>query len=149
VSSPLASVHCSGLHARGTGVDELLFSASPLKKDKNIIYSETRWDGTVQCTPIVCPSVSCSRPEKKPGHCCATCPDCIYYENTFLDGQQFTNPDNKCQECGCQGGQVTCADRGCPGPQCSYPLPGTCCNNNCNGKIGVYQGWEVNDHWRL
>lgn len=90
-------------------------------------------DGTVQCTPIVCPSVSCSRPEKKPGHCCATCPDCIYYENTFLDGQQFTNPDNKCQECGCQGGQVTCADRGCPGPQCSYPLPGTCCNNNCNG----------------
>ncbi|CAI9548470.1 unnamed protein product, partial [Staurois parvus] len=88
---------------------------------------------TVQCTPIVCPPVSCTRPEKKHGHCCATCPDCIYYEDTFLDGQQFTNPDNQCQECGCQDGHVTCADRGCPGPQCSYPLPGTCCNNNCNG----------------
>ncbi|KAM4609584.1 kielin/chordin-like protein, partial [Discoglossus pictus] len=89
-------------------------------------------DGTVQCSAIVCPPVLCSRPERTPGQCCTRCPDCRYQDTVYVEGEQFPNPLNQCQECGCHDGEVICKDRGCPGPQCSYPLPGTCCQNNCN-----------------
>eukprot|EP00079_Xenopus_tropicalis_P008629 XP_002931908.2 PREDICTED: kielin/chordin-like protein isoform X1 [Xenopus tropicalis] len=90
-------------------------------------------DGTVQCSSIVCPPVLCTIPERTPGQCCAKCPDCRYQDQVFLEGEQFSNPLNQCQECWCRDGHVTCTDRGCPGALCSYPLPGTCCQNNCNG----------------
>nr|XP_033814726.1 kielin/chordin-like protein isoform X1 [Geotrypetes seraphini] len=89
-------------------------------------------DGTVQCSPIVCP-MSCSRPERKAGQCCPKCPDCLFEGRVFVDGEQFANPLNSCQVCGCSNGQVACEDRDCSRALCSYPLPGSCCKNNCNG----------------
>ncbi|XP_069085493.1 kielin/chordin-like protein [Pleurodeles waltl] len=90
-------------------------------------------DGTVQCSHTVCPPVTCSRPERRAGQCCPKCPDCTFELRVFLDGEQFANPLNTCQECRCSNGRVTCEDRKCLGALCSYPLPGTCCQNNCNG----------------
>lgn len=31
-------------------------------------------DGTVHCSPLPCPPISCSRPESTPGQCCPRCP---------------------------------------------------------------------------
>ncbi|KAG8440107.1 hypothetical protein GDO86_006046 [Hymenochirus boettgeri] len=90
-------------------------------------------DGTVQCSPIVCTPVLCSRPERAPGQCCVKCPECKYQGHIFLDGEQFPSSINQCHECGCHDGLVTCTERVCPGALCSYPLPGSCCRNNCNG----------------
>ncbi|XP_072350463.1 kielin/chordin-like protein, partial [Scyliorhinus torazame] len=90
-------------------------------------------NGTVRCTPTDCPPVTCPRPERKAGQCCAKCPDCVLEERVLLDGQRFPNPLNPCQECTCLNGQVTCEQKDCISALCSYPLSGTCCHNNCNG----------------
>ncbi|XP_067836581.1 kielin/chordin-like protein, partial [Heptranchias perlo] len=89
--------------------------------------------GTVQCLPTVCPPITCTRPERKAGQCCPKCPDCLFEERILLDGQRFPNPMNPCQECACLNGQVTCENRDCISALCSYPLSGSCCQNNCNG----------------
>ncbi|XP_029472184.1 kielin/chordin-like protein [Rhinatrema bivittatum] len=90
-------------------------------------------DGTVQCSPTICPPVSCPRPERRDGQCCPKCPDCSFESRIFVDGEQFANPLNSCQVCRCYSGQVICEDRDCSRAICSYPLPGSCCRNNCNG----------------
>ncbi|XP_064417188.1 kielin/chordin-like protein [Latimeria chalumnae] len=90
-------------------------------------------DGSVRCTPTACPPVTCPNPERRGGHCCPKCPDCSFDNRIFVDGERFSNPLNPCQECVCYNGQVTCENRDCPGAICTYPLPGSCCQNNCNG----------------
>ncbi|XP_043944568.1 kielin/chordin-like protein [Protopterus annectens] len=90
-------------------------------------------DGSVHCASVTCPGVTCTNPEKKPGQCCAKCPDCHFENRVFLDGEKIPNPLNPCQECICFNGHVTCQDTDCPHPVCNYPLPSTCCQNNCNG----------------
>ncbi|XP_067915424.1 kielin/chordin-like protein isoform X4 [Heterodontus francisci] len=89
--------------------------------------------GTVRCAPTDCPPITCSRPERKAGQCCKKCPDCVFEERVLLDGQRFPNPINPCQECTCLNGQVTCEKKDCISALCSYPLSGSCCQNNCNG----------------
>ncbi|XP_072922836.1 kielin/chordin-like protein [Hemitrygon akajei] len=89
--------------------------------------------GTVHCVLTDCPPVTCNRPERKPGQCCAKCPDCVLENRVLVDGQRFPNPENSCQECACLNGQVICTERDCISALCSYPLSGTCCQNNCNG----------------
>ncbi|KAK6488158.1 kielin/chordin-like protein isoform X1 [Huso huso] len=90
-------------------------------------------DGTVNCIPTVCSPVTCSRPEMKPGQCCPRCPDCMFENRVFVNGEEFPNPLNPCQRCVCYNGHVNCEDHTCPGATCTYPLPGSCCKNNCNG----------------
>ncbi|XP_051786187.1 kielin/chordin-like protein isoform X2 [Erpetoichthys calabaricus] len=90
-------------------------------------------DGTVQCIPNNCPRLHCSNPDIKSGQCCPRCPDCTFENRVFVDGEKFPNPLNPCQECICVNGHVNCENRDCPGAVCTYPMPGTCCRNNCNG----------------
>ncbi|MBN3295301.1 KCP protein, partial [Amia calva] len=90
-------------------------------------------DGTVTCVPKACPPVTCSEPQVQPGQCCPKCPDCSFENRIFVNGEAFPSPVHHCQVCVCSGGQVTCKDHDCPRPACNYPLPGTCCQNNCNG----------------
>ncbi|XP_061493988.1 kielin/chordin-like protein isoform X3 [Rhineura floridana] len=90
-------------------------------------------DGTVHCSPAVCPPLTCPRPERQPGFCCPKCPDCIHENRIVPDGEEWSNSLNPCQACVCTAGELRCTDRQCPGALCAYPLPGSCCQNNCNG----------------
>ncbi|XP_054844536.1 kielin/chordin-like protein [Eublepharis macularius] len=90
-------------------------------------------DGTVLCSPTVCPPVVCPHPERRPGLCCPKCPDCTLDNRVVLDGEEFPHPQNPCQACLCTSGDLYCTDRHCPGALCAHPLPGSCCQNNCNG----------------
>uniref|UniRef100_A0ABM5GLJ4 Kielin/chordin-like protein isoform X1 n=1 Tax=Pogona vitticeps TaxID=103695 RepID=A0ABM5GLJ4_9SAUR len=90
-------------------------------------------EGTVRCSAIVCPLVNCPRPEKKPGSCCPKCPGCTHENRVVAEGEEVPNLLNPCQACVCTGGELTCAKRPCPGALCAHPLPGSCCQNNCNG----------------
>ncbi|XP_066898323.1 kielin/chordin-like protein isoform X4 [Kogia breviceps] len=61
------------------------------------------------------------------------CPDCILEKQVFMDGQSFSHPRDPCQECQCREGHAHCQPRACPRASCAHPLPGPCCQNNCNG----------------
>ncbi|KAH1187441.1 hypothetical protein KIL84_020190 [Mauremys mutica] len=97
-------------------------------------------DGTVQCSPVACPPPSCPRPERQPGQCCPTCPGCSMEGVTVAAGERFPSPRDPCQLCVCTAGDVSCSARDCPGALCARPLPGSCCQNNCNGCM--YDGEE-------
>ncbi|XP_042323727.1 kielin/chordin-like protein [Sceloporus undulatus] len=99
----------------------------------NLCQSCRCTDGTVSCTPTICPPVSCPHPQKKPGSCCPKCPDCAHENHVVPDGEEIHNPLNPCQACMCTGGELRCKERQCPGALCAHPLPGSCCQNNCNG----------------
>ncbi|MBZ3888562.1 Kielin/chordin-like protein [Sciurus carolinensis] len=90
-------------------------------------------DGTVRCSLVDCPPVTCARPQSGPGQCCPRCPECILERQVFVDGESFSHPGDPCQECQCQEGQALCQPRACPRAPCAHPLPGTCCQNNCSG----------------
>ncbi|MCJ8733662.1 hypothetical protein PDJAM_G00226190 [Pangasius djambal] len=89
-------------------------------------------NGSVVCSAIYCPQVSCFNRSTVPGECCPQCPTCVVRNHVYVDGERFTNPENPCEECVCRGGGVECLNK-CPKPNCRYPVTGTCCQNNCNG----------------
>ncbi|XP_070473753.1 kielin/chordin-like protein isoform X1 [Equus przewalskii] len=90
-------------------------------------------DGTVRCALVDCPPTTCARPQSGPGQCCPRCPDCILEEQVFVDGESFSHPRDPCQECRCQEGHAHCQPRACPRAPCAHPLPGPCCQSDCNG----------------
>ncbi|XP_053260630.1 kielin/chordin-like protein [Podarcis raffonei] len=90
-------------------------------------------DGTVRCSPTPCTPLTCPHPERRPGICCPKCPDCTQDNRVVLDGEELPNPLNPCQACLCTAGELRCKERQCPGALCAHPLPGSCCQNNCNG----------------
>ncbi|XP_037692124.1 kielin/chordin-like protein isoform X1 [Choloepus didactylus] len=90
-------------------------------------------DGTVMCSLVDCPPTTCARPQSGPGQCCPKCPDCILEKRVFVDGESFSHPRDPCQECQCQEGHAHCQPRACPRAPCAHPLPGSCCQNDCNG----------------
>ncbi|XP_032339184.1 kielin/chordin-like protein isoform X1 [Camelus ferus] len=90
-------------------------------------------DGTVTCSLIDCPPTTCARPQSGPGQCCPRCPDCNLEKEVFVDGESFSHPGDPCQECQCHEGHAHCRPRACPRASCAHPLPGVCCQNNCNG----------------
>ncbi|KAM6437201.1 kielin/chordin-like protein [Liasis olivaceus] len=89
--------------------------------------------GTVHCSPTVCPPVTCPHPEQRPGSCCPTCPGCLHESHVVPEGEELPNPLDPCQACVCTGGALICTPRKCSAPLCAHPLPGSCCQNNCNG----------------
>ncbi|XP_033611885.1 kielin/chordin-like protein [Fukomys damarensis] len=90
-------------------------------------------DGSVRCSVVECPPVTCARPQSLLGQCCLRCPDCILEQQVFMDGQRFSHPRDPCQECHCQEGHARCQPRACPRAPCAHPLPGTCCQSDCSG----------------
>ncbi|XP_058511030.1 kielin/chordin-like protein [Ochotona princeps] len=90
-------------------------------------------EGTVRCSLVTCPPMTCARPQHGPGQCCPRCPDCILEQQVFVDGEAFSHPGDPCQECRCQEGHVHCRPRACPRALCPHPLPGSCCRTDCSG----------------
>lgn len=72
------------------------------------------------------------------------CSDCILEEQVFVDGESFSHPRDPCQECQCREGHARCQPRACPRAPCAHPLPGPCCQNNCNGEVDGMEkeGWS-------
>ncbi|XP_070763397.1 kielin/chordin-like protein [Enoplosus armatus] len=89
--------------------------------------------GSVECERRPCPPLNCSNSYTPPGECCPKCPDCSFENRIFVDGEAFPNPLSVCEECRCVSGTIDCHQAQCPNPHCNAPLPGTCCQNNCNG----------------
>ncbi|CAK6951146.1 kielin/chordin-like protein [Scomber scombrus] len=89
--------------------------------------------GTVECERRPCPPLNCTNSYTPNGECCPKCPDCSFENRVFVDGEAFPNPVSVCEECKCVSGRVDCHHAQCPHPHCNAPLPGTCCQNNCNG----------------
>ncbi|KAK2842201.1 hypothetical protein Q5P01_012401 [Channa striata] len=89
--------------------------------------------GTVACERKPCPPLNCTNSYTPPGECCPKCPDCSFENYVFVDGDAFPNPVRACEECRCVSGRIDCHQAQCPHPHCNAPLPGTCCQNNCNG----------------
>ncbi|XP_051725443.1 kielin/chordin-like protein [Ctenopharyngodon idella] len=90
-------------------------------------------DGRALCGMAGCSGVTCSNPYTPPGECCPRCPDCQYDNRIITNGGTFPNRENRCEDCVCTDGRVECGNHECPKPNCNYPRPGTCCQNNCNG----------------
>ncbi|XP_076848974.1 kielin/chordin-like protein isoform X2 [Brachyhypopomus gauderio] len=88
-------------------------------------------NGSVRCSEVQCPLLSCSNPHTPSGECCPRCADCNVREQVFVNGDTFPNPGNQCEECVCRGGQVDCHQE-CPRANCKNPSRGSCCQNNCN-----------------
>ncbi|KAM9377036.1 kielin/chordin-like protein [Pholidichthys leucotaenia] len=89
--------------------------------------------GTVQCERRPCSPLNCTNSYTPPGACCLKCPECAFENHIFVDGEVFPNPVSECEECTCVSGRIDCHQARCPHPRCNAPLPGACCQNNCNG----------------
>ncbi|XP_043980613.1 kielin/chordin-like protein [Gambusia affinis] len=89
--------------------------------------------GSVRCERQGCPPLNCTNSYTRPGDCCPKCPDCSFENRVFVNGEAFPNPVSECEECTCVSGRIDCHQTQCPHPRCNAPLPGTCCQNNCNG----------------
>ena len=85
-------------------------------------------DRVVQCNAKLCPPISCSHPMR--GECCDECRGCLYRNQNYRNGQQFTED---CQECMCWDGSVRCSEKRCPpAPQgCTDPVLLECCPRTC------------------
>eukprot|EP00058_Branchiostoma_floridae_P014451 XP_002599939.1 hypothetical protein BRAFLDRAFT_74063 [Branchiostoma floridae] len=75
--------------------------------------------GQVTCNRMPCPSVTCPYPVR--GECCQSCNGCFYSSRGYTNGQEFTDPVDKCSNCICQNGYVQCAPVACPPSSCPYP----------------------------
>ncbi|XP_014900210.1 kielin/chordin-like protein [Poecilia latipinna] len=89
--------------------------------------------GSVRCERQGCPPLNCTNSYTPPGECCPKCPDCSFENRVFVNGEAFPNPVSECEECTCVSGRIDCHQTRCPHARCNAPLPGTCCQNNCNG----------------
>ncbi|XP_071959599.1 uncharacterized protein [Antedon mediterranea] len=87
-------------------------------------------DGNVECSEVICPNVTCSKPTE--GKCCLTCDDNCFIDGIeYKDGEVFDPVDRNCSVCTCNEGVVRCRRRTCPALTCEngrqVHLPGQCC----------------------
>nr|XP_039253790.1 uncharacterized protein LOC120330882 isoform X1 [Styela clava] len=85
-------------------------------------------DGNVVCESQTCAAVSCTHPSTN--ECgCRTCASCSYGGVDHEEQDRFTDPANKCNECVCQSGTVTCTRVRCEPTPCANPIlsDGECC----------------------
>ncbi|XP_013358713.1 PREDICTED: kielin/chordin-like protein [Chinchilla lanigera] len=85
------------------------------------------WEGSVTCEPRACAPAQCPFPAR--GACCPSCDGCEYLGESYLNHQDFPDPQEPCNICTCLGGFVTCSRRPCEPPGCRHALtpPGHCC----------------------
>ncbi|XP_038124813.1 kielin/chordin-like protein [Cyprinodon tularosa] len=84
--------------------------------------------GDVSCTAIQCRSPPCAHPALDACGC-GVCDGCNYRGQSYYSGEQFTHPEDRCQSCSCQNGDVVCDKALCGPVNCQYPVtpPGECC----------------------
>ncbi|XP_043120875.1 kielin/chordin-like protein isoform X2 [Puntigrus tetrazona] len=103
-------------------------------------------DGQTTCNPASCPGLTCATPYTPPGECCSQCTACIYEGHEYQNGEHFPDRSDRCSNCVCRNGQVTCNRSPCPNPGCSDPItqPGHCCSvcDGCQYEGRVYANGE-------
>ena len=54
---------------------------------------------------------------------------CTYRGQSYQNGEQFPNPDERCEDCVCRDGTIQCQRKQCDIPNCRDPVypPGACC----------------------
>ncbi|XP_072556904.1 kielin/chordin-like protein isoform X2 [Paramormyrops kingsleyae] len=88
--------------------------------------------GKVICRAVACLDVRCSNPYTPPGECCPRCSECTFENAVYLDGHQFPNPRDPCQQCTCLRGEVTCEYHQYPQSHCNHPQRTSYCQDNRN-----------------
>lgn len=63
--------------------------------------------GAVECKAIGCGPPRCERPVQVPGQCCPVCQGCEYRGRSYPEGQSFSNPQDRCEQCICQVREAT------------------------------------------
>ncbi|XP_067246073.1 kielin/chordin-like protein [Chanodichthys erythropterus] len=98
--------------------------------------------GSVTCTVVACPVVSCQNPVTPPGQCCPQCRVCVQQGQEYEEGQSLTlHPTDHCLNCTCVGGEVSCVGPQCAKLTCMHQVTdlGSCCPR-CRGCF--YDGVE-------
>ncbi|XP_048024025.1 kielin/chordin-like protein isoform X3 [Megalobrama amblycephala] len=98
--------------------------------------------GSVTCTMVACPVVSCQNPVTPPGQCCPQCRVCVQQGQEYEEGQSLTlHPTDRCLNCTCVGGEVSCVGPQCVKLTCMHQVTdlGSCCPR-CRGCF--YDGVE-------
>ncbi|KAK9958719.1 hypothetical protein ABG768_010824 [Culter alburnus] len=91
--------------------------------------------GSVTCTVVACPVVSCQNPVTPPGQCCPQCRVCVQQGQEYEEGQSLTlHPTDRCLNCTCVGGEVSCVGPKCAKLTCMHQVTdlGSCCPR-CRG----------------
>ncbi|KAF5889344.1 kielin/chordin-like protein, partial [Clarias magur] len=97
--------------------------------------------GSVTCTQVTCPVVTCNNPVTPPGECCPRCKVCVQNGVEYREGERFRPHSDHCSQCICEDGEVRCAGSQCKQLNCMHQVtdPGSCCPR-CRGC--VYDGVE-------
>ncbi|XP_060531574.1 protein kinase C-binding protein NELL1-like isoform X2 [Cylas formicarius] len=89
--------------------------------------------GEVQCRPVECPELNCKHPVKQNGQCCESCLNVCYFNNQLYDHGELVTVQ-KCMECECTDGTMTCKSidpNTCPALNCppeeQFSVPDNCC----------------------
>ncbi|KAL8583263.1 hypothetical protein ACOMHN_043098 [Nucella lapillus] len=87
-------------------------------------------DGAFSCQRKSCPAVTCLNPS--PSQCCMECNDCQMEGRVYQRGQRFSDPTNRCRQCLCEYGTVSCEQMQCEQSRCSDPAMDECGCGACN-----------------
>ncbi|CAC5413567.1 unnamed protein product [Mytilus coruscus] len=80
-------------------------------------------NGNVRCARKECNGRKCTHPVQ--GRCCPQCGgDCLFDGKRYDDGVTFKN---RCEECTCTKGSVTCIPTRCLPVTCRHPVSDECC----------------------
>ncbi|XP_067949762.1 kielin/chordin-like protein [Watersipora subatra] len=104
-------------------------------------------EGELDCISTTCAELSCNSPVYMAGQCCPTCGECLTSSGLVYDnGDAFDSSDDKCSECSCIDGAISCSRRKCPAIFCEDPvlLPDKCCPI-CVTRQCDYQGTKLVD----
>uniref|UniRef100_H2YYS9 Kielin/chordin-like protein n=1 Tax=Ciona savignyi TaxID=51511 RepID=H2YYS9_CIOSA len=85
--------------------------------------------GSVTCTRVTCPPVSCLDQHRPPGQCCPQCPGCTDGLEQWTTGSSWQQRGNPCMTCTCKDGDIRCSRRVCPDVTCDNPatMADQCC----------------------
>ncbi|RXN38597.1 kielin chordin [Labeo rohita] len=84
--------------------------------------------GSISCSPVTCPTVSCHNPITLPGQCCPQCKGCIYDGVEHLEGSTWFASSSPCMSCMCVNGVTTCSKVHCLSTCVNQiSVPGECC----------------------
>ncbi|XP_077999978.1 kielin/chordin-like protein [Glandiceps talaboti] len=78
------------------------------------------YEGDMTCSVEQCNPV-CRHPVNKPGMCCPVCHGCFYQGDEYANGATVDDND-KCTDCVCQEGTVTCLNKPCLPTLCPDPV---------------------------
>ncbi|GIY58000.1 hypothetical protein CDAR_284731 [Caerostris darwini] len=117
---------CSGTDMECLFYDGIYESGSVFTHPENPCEVCSCQNGMVTCFEHHCPVVRCSHPVQT--NCCSLCTEgCMFFGSVYKEWHVFPDPNDSCQECVCQNGNVTCKSKQCPTPNCEHPSKDGCC----------------------